>query len=261
MALSKAMQFNKCRLCGKLIEVFTNPFRRELPFFIMALILISAPPVYFYLRIKTYPYVTYVLMASICTSYALTFILSLKRCKLTKWLKILFTAVIILYFILNLFCVDKFNTALNADFIASILGTNANETIEFLDTFVSVKVIMMLTVFIVSSFILAWAMKRIKLSMRASFFCLILVFGCLIPCLRNTGVWNDTFFGHIAFTCESLGYYTKISNLREYYTSPALTETSSTHPENVVLIIGESFSKAFSSLYGYEKKRTQSLKR
>lgn len=253
------MQFNKGRLCGKLIEVLTNPFRRELPFFIITLIFISVPSVYFYLRIKTYPYVAYVLMASVCTSYALTFIVSLKRCGLTKWLKVLFTAVSVLYLILNLFCIDKFNTALNWDFIAVILGTNADEAVEFLETFVDVRVIVMLAVFVAGSFILAWAVKKIRLSTKASYICLIIVLCCTAPCLRNTGVWKDTFFGRIASICKYFSYYSKAYNLREYYTSPALTDTRSTHPENVVLVIGESFSKVFSSLYAYEKETNPKL--
>lgn len=42
--------------------------------------------------------------------------------------------------------------------------------------------------------------------------------------------------------------------LTNYLTNPSIQETQQYHPKNIVIIIGESFNKYHSSLYGYEKK-------
>lgn len=48
-------------------------------------------------------------------------------------------------------------------------------------------------------------------------------------------------------------------DLRNHRSHPRFSEVETTHPDNVVLIIGESFSKNHSSLYGYERKTNPCL--
>ena len=50
-------------------------------------------------------------------------------------------------------------------------------------------------------------------------------------------------------------------DLALYKSNPNLIESTETHPENIVVIIGESFAKTHSSLYGYEKETSPLLKK
>ncbi|MGN0229530.1 MAG: phosphoethanolamine transferase [Muribaculaceae bacterium] len=45
----------------------------------------------------------------------------------------------------------------------------------------------------------------------------------------------------------------EVTDLRLHKTNPKIIETDSVHPTQVILLIGESFSKNHSSLYGYDK--------
>ena len=52
----------------------------------------------------------------------------------------------------------------------------------------------------------------------------------------------------------------KTPNLELYKTNPEFIAINNEHPENIILIIGESFAKTHSSLYGYNKLTNPLLK-
>ena len=56
-----------------------------------------------------------------------------------------------------------------------------------------------------------------------------------------------------------LAYYRPAPDLSRHRVHAALTRTGTTPPHDIVLIIGESFSRAHSSLYGYGRDCVRSL--
>lgn len=51
----------------------------------------------------------------------------------------------------------------------------------------------------------------------------------------------------------------EIIDLRQHLTDPTILETNSIHPSTVIILLGESFSKNHSSLYGYDKETNPNL--
>lgn len=68
----------------------------------------------------------------------------------------------------------------------------------------------------------------------------------VITIFRMPSIVNDSIIGKIAMLYD----IPSPPDLRKYYTSPKI-EKNNQQPENIVIVIGESFSKSHSSLYGY----------
>lgn len=247
--------FNGQQIAKKIIKLLTKPFSEELPFLLLTLLLISLPTICFYIRTNCMVYAGYTLMASICVSYLLTFVISLARGWLGKLLKTLLLFLIGIHFIFDIFCVMQFQSCLNDEFIAILLGTNPGEITEFIDTFVDGRTIAILVFAFSMCALSAWIIRKVKLPRNAQYagVAMVLVFAALS--LRNNAVFRDTFAGHIFTLCCA----EEIPDLRQYYSSPSLTLTEDAQPQNIVLIIGESFSKYHSSLFGYEKRTNPRL--
>lgn len=65
-------------------------------------------------------------------------------------------------------------------------------------------------------------------------------------------LWSDCGIGRAAHELIAMSQFKKY-NLAETQKPFEVIETNSSHPENIILIIGESFDKNHSNLYGYDK--------
>jgi len=253
--MEKAFVRSCGRVSKRIVECLTKPFSDELPFLLVVLLLISVPAMYFYIKIHCLVYAFYVLLASACLSYVIALLISVLPKRLAKVIRIVLFVIIGIHLILDLFCVVQFQSCLNADFIAALLGTNLNEATEFLDTFVDLETIAMLASSFIACGLLVWMVKRVKLSAIVKRACFGVVCVSAALCVRNNSVWQDTILGHLSITVSA----ENAPNLRQYYTSPALMQMSKEHPQNIAVIIGEAFSRSHSSLFGYDKMTSPQL--
>ena len=166
---------------------------------------------------------------------------------LGRVLKLFFWLVISFYFSTIVLCLYCFGNPLDKVMVALIAGTNTKETSEFFQTYItpSLQVFYYLTVFIV--FVLfVWLtsrqyrkpsgklLKGLGLCMLGGCFCLGFSFYTLPG--RIEGIIR-----------------TEQKNLANYLLHPEMTEIRDSHPDIIMIVIGESFSKSHSSLYGYDK--------
>lgn len=142
------------------------------------------------------------------------------------------------------------------DFVAIIMGTNFNESSEFLGMYFNGK--MVLFVAVISSLIcivhFCFSKKR-NISNRFALCGLILFMASTAVIVgRKSENWDGVFL-------------MKIKTCLEYKTTPDLHQYSKVYeltkkekiPSDFVLIIGESLNKDHMSLYGYEKNTTPLL--
>ena len=134
-----------------------------------------------------------------------------------------------------------------------IFTTNINETNEFFQSMVPfsfiAKVCVLFFVIILCCYIgEKIAKKRIALPL----FAILIV--SILGSIHNSSIWASTIFEKVYYIAK----YEVPSDLREYFTHPDMIKSSQS-PQNIVIIMGESFSKHHSSIYGYEKNTTPFL--
>lgn len=148
---------------------------------------------------------------------------------------------------------DSLNT------LSLILQTNTSEASDFFKSYVDIRAILIscgIVTFCIALFILL-KLKIIKQVVSKIAGILTI---CSICCA------SSFYIPKIAYSTPFLCLFDKpwdnfvIRNLNDYRTNPNLVEIESSHPDVVVIIVGESFSKSHSSLYGYTKNTNPCLK-
>lgn len=185
-------------------------------------------------------------------SYIVTIIADINK-TLSLFLKPLIICFLLLIASLNVFCIKTYHYMLSADYVEIIMGTNMQETKEFIQTYTtwtdlilfSILFLLFISLSIVSVY------KRNHFHKYVGFFFLGALAISVIGISRNSGMIEEelgisTHGAHWKFKFD------EIVDLRQHSTNPVFVETDSIHPNNIVIIIGESFAKKHSSLYGYE---------
>lgn len=143
-----------------------------------------------------------------------------------------------------------------------VLQTNSEETAEFLETYISLRNVLMLIlgllVLVSIPLILKWAKKFIA-KLRYVLLALCLLCGCILI-YSSYVIYVTPLF--CMFEKTLMGNFI-VKDLRNYITEPKIRSVSETDikPTHVVIIIGESLSKSHCSLYGYNKTTQPCLKK
>ena len=235
---------------AKIQHLLIKTLNNNISFCILLLLFIVSPDLYYFLNNGHYLYSIYILFQGIILSYIITTFISLFKNKaINNILAFLFVFYAIFILVLDIYCIIAQDDRFNKNFAAIVLQTNVNETFEFLDKYITLPIFLTIIGTILLIIITIIIVKQInkKNKVLISKIYIILVF-CGIPLtIRNYGVYTDGWLGKLICFKESY-----IPNLRTTYSNPIIQSTNTAHPSNVVLIIGESYNKHHSSLYGYK---------
>lgn len=244
---------------SKYLRILSYPLGAGFPSLLLLLVLLGAPSILLSLLQGALRYTVYLAMLYYLLSYIVVLILNVLCPK--NWMKVVILTPLFFWCAASLFCVFKFQSFVSADFWEIILGTNAEETAEFFSTFVSWQILLSFVLgsiafasvlfYIFRTEQMAW-LKSTALR-RLSFLVLIV---SLLGCCHNNAMVRV----EIAMITDwAIFRFEESVDLRNHRSHPRLSEVETTHPDNVVLIIGESFSKNHSSLYGYERRTNPCL--
>ncbi len=242
------MQLQKTRFW----EILTAPFSECFPQFISLLFVISIISVTDLIVRGLYPYAIYVFANAFLTSYVFTLIYKLLKQKAFRSIYVVaLIALSMAFLMIDIVCQVQFNTRFSADIAAIILGTNVGEISDFLETFISLKLLLRIGVYVFLTIVVYIVAKRIKKYSNAiiSFSLLLFLFVTIAMAIRNPSAGEEVFVGKMAAFVK----YEVPEDLHEYMTNPSLSYEEESLPSSIVIIIGESFAKTHSSLYGYEK--------
>lgn len=193
------------------------------------------------------PYSIYLLFNGITIAYFLCLsIKAAKAIKLSTPLKILSLFVCIIIFIADVISISIYNVRFNADFATIFLQTNLKEATEFIETYLSMKHLFIIVCLISLPLLFKYLPQKIKSGKGILIAAAIGIF----LTIHNPATFNDSFIGKIK-TIISLPQ--NVIDLRDYLTHPQITQTKNIYPKNIIMLIGESFHKKHSSLYGYTK--------
>lgn len=147
--------------------------------------------------------------------------------------------------------------AFTEDVVAIVMGSNVSESKEFISTYFSWGLMALIATGTLFIYLVYRFRKHVDLiGKKLHLFLLIIILGgALTVFARKSENWYGVFLNKIvAFVT-----YDAPPDLCPYQKDLNLYNNASETPDNIVLILGESFTKSHSSLYGYEKETNPCL--
>ena len=235
----------------KTLSIFLRPFRKHLLFFIVFCFLLSCC---YIIGSPTRSAAIVMMMHCFCVSYFISLCVGLIRNNLCRYIaQSLFIALAAFDFVLNFYCVFQLHYVFDSDIALLLLETDLNETKEFFATMLPLwmvlTVICLFTSLIVICLFLRYRNVNLNLGKRTSFIAMGLIAVFFMVNIYHWKVWK---IGPIAPFYE-LARHDNPLDLKSFYTHPHFRFDNNELPINVVLIIGESFARNHSSVYGYDK--------
>lgn len=245
---------------GNLLKHLTVPLT-QFPYFMAVIWILSATVPLVYNKMFL-PYEIYVIAVNIVIAY----IFSLPLSFMSKWLRCTYMAILLICFLIfcciELVAVSQFGFVGFSQLLDVILSTNINEISEFFQgntTFSIIRPVLVTVILCVASWIalkyatMHFSSAKYPKSSYAYKFCALL---CIAICFAMTAhnpsaLRLETIPGKIA-RIRLMSHPSIEEFLTDMEIVPANGVTEG-KPHNLVIIIGESFARKQSSLYGYEK--------
>lgn len=234
----------------------------------------------------SFPYILFVPFAAAYIVSAVCIFLRYFGHAFFCYFKVIVYTLLILIFIVNTFLLLNFNTMISPSIVQLMIETNSDETSEFFHTYllnwnsmISYIIIILMIVYIV------YSEKQFKNTIRkksAIIFCFIAggylfqrsadpirSFSHLFDCnnLSEAELWYLTYPVNTN-SLSNIVYSAYVMQLSKQEIGKALNNTLSYNDSiesedslNVVMVIGESFSKYHSSLYGYSHQTNPKLQK
>lgn len=241
------------RVFYNIVSMLCKPFTEELRFFIISLLMSGLMDIISQYIIYSFPKSVFIGLHHYLLCYLVTFAIFLLPSGIRFTYKCIMMILFGLNFIIDASCLFSFHYAFNVDIAGILLGTNFHEALEFMATFVSFRLIAV----IFFTFLIILFLYNIlgKLSFKQKkvivYICNIFLVISIIGYLKVD--WSP--FGYLSLTKISTFIRAMdVPDLEKYKHSLSLIDITDKKPKNVVIIMGESFSKSHSSLYGYNKK-------
>lgn len=166
--------------------------------------------------------------------------------KIYKYI-LLFIAVV--QFVVDLYLLiiygETFST-LHVDMLAAFVATNATEASEYIKTYLTLDKIIIIFLTLSSLFTTFYFIRRFRFRISIFGECIISIVIVISACI-SVIEYKNLLLGNYYFLTQ-----TERPDLKEYRQNPYVASNGE-KPKYVVLVIGESFSKIHSSLYGYNK--------
>lgn len=230
------------------LSVVTKPVTSQLPFFMLLYSLLFLLDIFFE---GGFPVLTpcFKIIYGIFLCYLLVWpsvVLPKIPRRIYKTVVILVSTILFIVDIYLALLYGKTFGTLPKDSIGAFLASNPSESLEYVSAYFSVDKVLIILAIIAMLFVVYH--KFSKLHFKWNIFSKsVLLIVILVSSFVSISRYTDIVVGNFYFL------FTKYSpDLREYRQNP-LVENSADAPKNVVLVIGESFAKSHSSLYGYEK--------
>lgn len=239
-----------------LVKPIVTPIEYQLMFFILLYFLLISLDIFQMIYVSSYiPLRKSIYGIAIC--YIILLPLVFIKQKFKTYYKITVITISTLLFVIDLGLLKLYGNTFSTIFPDAVIvtrETNLSEAIEFVSTYFNLTLFLIVIAVTSPLFILYILAKKIQI--RFSPLIRILIF--LI--LSFSSIFYIDFLSRYKENNYYLLFTMKRPNLKEYRQTPLVLQYE-VHPQNIVLIIGESFSKLHSSLYGYEKQTSPCMEK
>ena len=241
----------------RIIEILYSPFKKNFSFFLSLVILSTVADVVAWFLYKDSIFAVYLGLHGSLMCYVITLIYGLLE---NKYMRKMYAAVFIILGMISCFvdivCHNTLHIGFNKDMVSIIMGTNPAESIEFANTFLSVEVFLLFVgvlLILCTIFYFRYSINKVgsKLTYLGIF---VLLVGTTAIYLKKSQNWEGVYL----YKIKTLFSYSAPRDLKQYLQNPSIEKVNE-GPKNIVMVIGESFSKHHSSLYGYEKNTNPTL--
>ena len=244
---------------NNIIKFLCKPFKKSFSFFLSLVICASIADVVAWISYGEPIFALYLGLHGYLMCYIIAVIYNIIRNeKLRKLYALIFILLAVISCLIDVVCHYTLHVGFTKDLVAIIMGTNPAESYEFLDTFITAEVIWSF-LFIILLLILIYLGKNtinvIGNKLATFLFCLLFIGGTAIV-VKSSENWEGIYL----YKIKTFLSYSKPIDLKEYLQDPSVSIVKN-GPQNIVLVIGESFTKYHSSLYGYELKTNPCLEK
>lgn len=235
-----------------------EPFRENIVYFILALILSSCVDIIGYSRFESIPKGIFIGMHHYVLCYLMILVMSLLPQRLRQIYFSLLMVLLAFNFLIDVVCVFSFHFTFDREVPAILLGTNGDEAMEFVQTFIPFRLVFGILLF--AGFLILLGKYLFRRGIRINHSCqylglLLVPLSFLVIQVMGSKNWGNVSLNKIYVIMNSAAP----PDLSAYRVVPDLITSHTPSPKNIVMIIGESFSKSHSSLYGYAKKTNPRL--
>jgi len=219
-------------------------------FFTIVFFVLTIPVTWFFIdrEVPEFYYCIYIWFCYFFVAYFLTIVATINMPKTV--IKLLIVVPLSIYQLLNFLSVLTYSKPIDNTIIQIAANTNWNETREYCQAFILnywiLGCVSFIFLLIISSLLVVkWISKRSTKLLSQTLFIVFLI-SC-IAVVKNPAVFVD------CFDLSLVKYiFLERIDLREHYQHPEIVATKEAHPQYLVVIIGESYSKRYSSLYDYK---------
>lgn len=242
------------------ISFISEPFTKYLGYLLLLFTAISFLDIYHVIHQGHYYYAIYLAIDAISISYIiiLTYnLISLRSHFAGKIYTILISIFIGIGLLIDAVCIFRFNARFSEDIASIILGTNLNEATEFFNSQLDIRLLVSISLCLGILLLLYLLRNNIHLhnGKYIQYISLALIGILIMLSIHNPAAYKETIIGK---------YYSFFSipappDLNKYRKHLTLKSSVNHLPNNIVIIIGESFPKSHSSLYNYQKETNPKL--
>ena len=244
------------QLIHKVVSFCVKPITCQPAFFVLLYVLLGAPDIYSILVLHS-------LLPVFKASFAFLscYILALPVVFLPVRSRIFYKTALLVFagffFLVDVYLLLLYNETfgtITKDAIAAVLATNPEESVEYISTYFTIDKLLIISAILSLVFTLFKYLRKLHFRWNNIARCavLILLFFSAFKSLRQIEkVKEFNLYYLITKECP---------DLREYRQNPSISCRNES-VDNIVLLVGESFSKFHSSLYGYEKETNPRLEK
>lgn len=237
----------------RIYDFFARPFKEDFIFLFIMAILVCGP------RFVHHSFLQYqglsMLVWEVAHSYLLCYFVALVTqiipIRFKKAYIILFIVLAFVDFCIDTACIMVTHNPFYVDHVAIVMGTNLSEGREFINTYFTTSLLWGILAILAVVWLLLRSTKVINFLGRKIAFIATLfsVCSCIFFVSKGSNTWECRFYNKIF----ALMSFEMPPDLKPYQDKLDVNLSKSDMPDNVILILGESFSKSHSSLYGYDK--------
>lgn len=241
----------------RIIEILYSPFKKNFSFFLSLVILSTVADVVAWFLYKEPIFAVYLGLHGYLMCYVVTLVYGIiGNIYLRKAYAVVFISLALISCFVDIVCHNTLHIGFTKDLVSIIMGTNPAESLEFANTFLSVEVFLLFVgVLLILCTIFYFRYSINKVGSKITFLGIfVLLVGTTAIYLKKSQNWEGVYL----YKIKTLLSYSAPRNLKQYLQNPSIEKVNE-GPKNIVMVIGESFSKHHSSLYDYEKNTNPEL--
>ena len=232
----------------KVVSFLVKPITCQPAFFILLYVLLNVLDIYALAAYYSYMPFYKMVLGLVCV-YILSIPVILVPLRFRKVYKSVLLVSAILFFVIDLQCLFMYRETLRTlplDLIEAIMATNAEEAHGFFENYVTIDRFIIITLSILLLLVVFYYLKRLRFKFSNKSHLLIFVI-LSVSFVYSVSKFEQITNGNIYYILTK-----KNVDLRDYKQNPDVL-CSDVQPEQIVLILGESFQRSHSSLCGYDK--------